>query len=300
MKKALIYIVAIAAVFASCKKEDSSPANEKRKKTLTEIKADLEAINAKYIGKKSNGRWSFKKWVKVIFSDVTGALTGSKNGGIIGAVVFGAASSFANSPDVTKKTEQSLNDIYVGDVGGLEFEVDNPTGNPFDSVGMRHNELLKGLLISNITQDEPTTDIYTLYDYVSLTTDEYDLLNNDDGTAGEHFSFYDDESIDITTMRQAIANGIDREVIVAIADSYLEAADQIESFSDLNDLTHSYEEYVMGLETGEVEGFEFLEEDREVLLYGFSVARHSCGFWQHYIPIYEAIEGEEVGDDQEG
>ena len=282
-------ILLLGTILVSCKKE-----HDKIQQTynLEKIKSDLSLINEQNKPKYNQTAWSFKKFCAIFTADVGGAWAGSWAGGkiggavgsvipgagtaagasagaVAGAVVVGAAASYAASyTAVPVGTDPKTYDKVLR--SDIDFILENPEGNPFyEVVGKRHNELLKQNLVINKGSTGQT--ISELYSSCSLLDNEKILLaEGRDITDYVYHLLQNDNNPD--ELKRMLALKIDNELVLTIANSFVDGAYTTNNSEEAIRLTVEYERYVNSLD-----GISPIE--KQTLFSGFAVAKYSSKFW---------------------
>lgn len=287
MKQISYLLLLSATLLFSCKKDFKEA---KTAKSTEQIKQDLLTINAKYAGRHSEAKITFRKLLKIICADIGGAATGvsagatfGPGGAVAGGIICGAAASFdaaptmvANSPDEAPSPE----DLKLH-LSQLQLTLlPNESGNPYDYAGQRHNEIVKGMLDQYGFFTPLPENTYELFSGIALNDDEQTFLNTDEAQpegfvpyTGRYFAQIENNTLEgeIAYMNHMTTS----ESLLNIMDSYLKGLDGIETEEAFQQLTLDYENYVMALDLDET--------DKEAALSGLSTARYSYNLWNQLL-----------------
>lgn len=203
MKKLILGITLLAiatmTTFLACKKDT----NVSTVNNSDALKKQLLLINSKHVSPKNlmrpmTDQEKSARTAATIAADALGAgdgaALGGKIGGLLGGIAgagfgagFGAGIGAATASYLAWKSLTHDFPLPPGQGSAVEqwivnsqdvFVVPNPSNNPNESVGLRHNQLLKSLFASNATF-VVTTDIYTTYSPTVLNTNEQTIMQND-------------------------------------------------------------------------------------------------------------------------
>jgi hypothetical protein len=272
-----VLLLFLTAFIFSCTKENLVPEEHKAIEiSISELRADLQLINKKHQAYANRDvDWAY--WIEIGMTDLacaeTGAWYGSflgPNTAVLGGVLFGAAGSYAVSKtpndgnggiDLTL-----LNNITNYDVSSV---LENPNSNPYDlTVGRKHNEMLQKLFIKNGYSSN--TNSNNVYANIILSNDQVNLMNS----LNNEFVMVYDECIGMTECNESIAllhNITNDAVISEILTNYYQGLVS-SNFSSLLPLTFDYESYVINHAL-------LTNDQKEILLLGFSVGKYSMTFW---------------------
>lgn len=305
MKKAarklttVITMIAIAnlTLFSACKKDD--PVQSKTAKTnlvsLASINSDLLAINAKYAHNFKGGKTTAINGAQAAAAgaDLVAAATTARTfwawcvsgwGAFACAgltVIAAAVTSYGTykgcggiAIDTSNKAHQKA--LIVADVD--HYTIPNPYSNPYDSAGIKHNEMVKilcqkqtDLALNYTTLTYASTDLsqfqlqvismdtphlaYNMCNYVSNPTHMID--NNGNITLTNMINTYCNDDATVKTVVTDITSGLQG----------------VSNLSDAMSLLNDYENYFLNTNTG------LTDQEKYSVLTSLSVAKYSYTMW---------------------
>lgn len=291
MKQLAVTFFLLGTLLVSCKKENNII---QQTHNLEKIKNDLAVINAKYKPEYNSTAWSLRRLCAIFSADVGGAWAGSWAGGkiggavgslipgagtasgaaagaVAGAVIVGAAASYAASYTIPFETPEMYGRLTNADIG---LTLNNPEDNPYDEiVGERHNALLKENLLINKGNTEKT--ISELYNSCNLLDNEKIFLAEGENISQEIYTIFRNEG-SAEKLKEILASKIDNELILTIANSFIDGAYSTNNATEAISLTQEYEKYVNDLK-------DIKPLEKQTLFSGFSVAKYSSNFWKQII-----------------
>lgn len=247
--------------------------------STNQIKSKLLVINSKFKSQKSEfSRPPFKSFCAIFAADVGGAWAGTWAGGkvgaffghpeigaVAGAVIVGGAASYGASRPAA--IGQTLNMNLIESIDASE-RYENPYNNPFDyQVGLRHNEILKNLILNN---NYDNFELSKLFSFVSITDNEALFLRDRKEQTLDFCNTYSNNN-SIDQQKIMLKNYINDDKLLTVMYSYMDGI--IDSSSDdAQKITAEYENFI-------INSNDFDKTQKNILLQGFSVARYSINFW---------------------
>ena len=144
---------------------------------------------------------------------------------------------------------------------------ENPYNNPFDyQVGLRHNEILKNLILNN---NYDNFELSKLFSFVSITDNEALFLRDRKEQTLDFCNTYSNNN-SIDQQKIMLKNYINDDKLLTVMYSYMDGI--IDSSSDdAQKITAEYENFI-------INSNDFDKTQKNILLQGFSVARYSINF----------------------
>ncbi len=275
MKKLLLGLLTICLVsffIYSCTK------NQLLDKTDI-IKQDVANINNNY---NSNLKFTFKDACRVGAADVgyawAGAWAGGKIGAFvgnpaagagIGAIVVGAAGSYGALICCGGKNPND-DAIFFSKVLGYSYTDINTIkyNNIYnEEIGKRHNEILKEMLIKY--RNSPNLEEL---DVSILTENEKNYYLNQKEVVNSTISLLKINGSQIALIKNNLTNTINNTNLLIVMNSFLDKYYYLDDVNIAFQLIKDYENYITS-------SMNFNQEEKNILLRGFAVARYSTDFW---------------------
>lgn len=276
MKQISIVLFALIMVFAiSCEKEIVPTTPEVHKTSIEDFRQlVMEYQSLDSYGNDFSKAPSTDEVQEIVSDDIDGAETGTKMGApfgpwgmFTGGLLLGALNSWAKSGSKEEGNNEVTNKefswVFENNFDPLIEYPTNPN-NPFEEIGMQHNEILiklaEGLNGGQLT--EPN-DNATLYKYlIPYTLSNYPDAN--DLIANPTFVEM------VTNTNMPLENVLSADAY-EIHQVYWETAKNINSVEDYTNFTIDYENLLLEAELE--------ENDKNALLAGLAVSRYSNAYW---------------------
>lgn len=287
MKKAILSLSLLcmsSTTFFSCKKDNvtgskmTTQNNENFKKTLEEINAKYAVKNASLMHMTDAEKSA--RTAATAVADLIGAGDGGMVGAILGPIAagFGAGlggvtASYAmyqslthgmSVPDATDLGDRVAN--HTGSYG-----VANPFSNPYEGVGIRHNQLMQTLCAK---LSDPTNNPVTLvFDSTDLDSLELDYIAND---ANHTFDAYENlityPIIDAHAYLDQVIPDVTNSTVNDILNTFLTGFMACANPTTAIPLVNDYENAIMS-------NTALSTDDKQILLQSMAVAKHSYALW---------------------
>jgi hypothetical protein len=249
---------------------------------ITLIQKEIECINQQFTPEVQSR--TFKDWCNIGVADLSGAWVGSWAGGkvgglfgpqgaaigaVAGGVIVGAAASYGASRHAAPGVDHALLDSKIKNLDANTV-YPNPNNNPFDqSVGQRHNQILKLLVTTNPTAGPSAPE--KMFAKASLTNNETIFYNNQKSVV---LDFYNKAKSSPTkeAFKSLLAQNIEDQTLLTVMNGYIDGVMNSSTFENAIKISLEYETYVL-------ENRNLTQEQKDLLLHGFAVARYSLNFW---------------------
>lgn len=307
MKKILLSVAVLSILMApSCKKSDTqTPLNLSSRSV--DFTSDLKAINAKHkyvadprlAGTPMTEQEKSIRTAVTVAADLIGAGTvgklGGSIGGWIGSIIPGAGTAVGGglgagigaalggtvaSYEAWKRHTHNM-PLGPGDDAEAEQEIidfngtyaeSDPYNNPYESVGRRHNQLMKALMSRN-TVLAPTFAAYSIYDSTDLDTNEKLLFRSDTPDyITNHINWLITDTPDVYQQIDQIFAG--DTTVKSILETFLAGLYEVDltEIGEIHSYVNDYEGYF-------ISNNNITDEQRNVLMCTFATAKHSAAMW---------------------
>ena len=170
----------------------------------------------------------------------------------------------------SKENENSVNTVKVAVGSPLALNEQNP----YEEVGIQHNSILRESMNNVMLQKEITGNCDI--GYAITTSNIISSSYGYDTTFGRQISL-----AVIADSNNNFTKAIDKYVSAEIKDVFNSIVDDIYTLGNSNETDYSkYKEIIVDYENQILSG-DFSEEDKQILLSGSSVFRHSLYFWDN-------------------
>lgn len=284
-----MFAIAASTIFVACKKEEvkESP------KVETTIQNDLRKISEKYQSKADNLTRMTKEqkltvaagadllaaaefvnatWQFMIIPTVSAAL-----GTAVTIVAAGASIAAYNACGMVANPGVPNDPNVINNIinHSGNYNVPNPYNNPYEQVGIRHNELLKIYYLGNM--NHPVTNNTSIFDSTQLSSQELQALPivaNNHPVAID--SFISLNPITPETGIQPFLNfcftSTEDAQLKGIISTFYNGMSGISTLSSTMSYINDYENYFISNST-------ITAKEKQVLLTCFAVAKHSYSLW---------------------
>ena len=275
MKNFGILLFVLTTVFVvSCQKETVDPQRSTVSiESFHQLAKHYHSLNfsTDYLKKPTK-----KEIKKIIKADVAGAGIGVKMGSVfgpwgmlVGGLIVGGLASWAESGICCDESKDFLW-VFENNYTPAIAYIPNPT-NPFDEVGVLHNQVLVNLAEGLSTgQIEDPDNFYLLYKHLipsikSNYPDAIDLISDP--------AFVEM----LNTSNDVILEDVLSENAYEIYDIYISAAMEIDYLEDYINFTIDYENLLLEVDMD--------EDEKNAILAALAVSRYSNTYWTNVLEI---------------